>query len=311
MGLIKCKDCKKEVSTSSKKCPNCGAPIKKPVSGAAVIVLVLLLSTFIHSLFTTKPTTKDKDSSEKQPSQNELHGEAVRRPQKIIDSGLVAGYEIIEKEDVSIKAVTGRLSSQSTTQLRNLPMNKRVRVKAVVDKNITREQVRPTVEKIIKDITLRDADIDEISLLIYSDKELIDDVYDIAISTWAPKGEWGNVTPKIAKDNIRSDYRTDIDIREGFEKVIAQRSKDEKRFGFTEQERRQIYKELVKAETKANEEANRLFPKNSVQNASKNADKYFELIEEYKKQVMKKWGITEEQESKITVEAWTENWPTD
>lgn len=37
MALITCKECKKQVSTTAKTCPNCGAKVKKPVGVIGII----------------------------------------------------------------------------------------------------------------------------------------------------------------------------------------------------------------------------------------------------------------------------------
>lgn len=44
MAIIKCKECKKEVSNTAEKCPHCGAAVKrKPIGCGSAIVLVVLV----------------------------------------------------------------------------------------------------------------------------------------------------------------------------------------------------------------------------------------------------------------------------
>jgi hypothetical protein len=43
MGLQQCHECKKDVSSEAKLCPNCGAPVKKPTSITTKIGVGLLL----------------------------------------------------------------------------------------------------------------------------------------------------------------------------------------------------------------------------------------------------------------------------
>ena len=62
--------------------------------------------------------------------------------------------------------------------------NNRMMYKIVVNPTITREQVKPTAGKIIKAITSKDKDIDEITLFFYSDRSVIDEAYDIASVDW-------------------------------------------------------------------------------------------------------------------------------
>jgi hypothetical protein len=42
MALLKCGECGREVSTQAKKCPGCGAKVKKPVGPLGTILVVLL-----------------------------------------------------------------------------------------------------------------------------------------------------------------------------------------------------------------------------------------------------------------------------
>lgn len=169
-------------------------------------------------------------------------------------------YEIVESEDQSHKAMTKSLSSYTYQELVKLPIDKKMGYRVVVSPTIKENQVRPTVEKIIADITSKDNDIDEISLLLYSDKELANEMYDVARATWAPNGKLGNVTPEIAKTNNRNNYKLEIQIAENLEQYLKQRAKSEQKLGFTEDRRRKIFKEILAAEDKAWTEARKRYP---------------------------------------------------
>lgn len=43
MALIKCKECGKEVSTSAKNCPSCGAPVKKTLGYGGLILIAIII----------------------------------------------------------------------------------------------------------------------------------------------------------------------------------------------------------------------------------------------------------------------------
>ncbi|MEI6177143.1 MAG: zinc-ribbon domain-containing protein, partial [Verrucomicrobiota bacterium] len=43
MALIKCKECGKEISTSAKACPSCGAPLKKRAGCGCLAVGLLAI----------------------------------------------------------------------------------------------------------------------------------------------------------------------------------------------------------------------------------------------------------------------------
>lgn len=229
-------------------------------------------------------------------------------------------YEIVESEDQSHKAMTKPLSSYTHQELASLPIDKKMGYRVVVSSEIKENQVRPTVEKMIADITSKDNDIDEISLLLYSDKELANGMYDVARATWAPNGKLGNVTPEIAKTNNRNNYKLEIQIAENLEQYLQKRAQSEEKFGLTEVERRQIFKAIVAAEDKAQAEADRKYPvsgrstwglsKSELRSQiDKNIDLMRHLEKQYKKELSKKYGLTQEQLKKISLEGVVERWP--
>ena len=230
-------------------------------------------------------------------------------------------YKIVESEDQSHKAMTKPLSSYTYQELASLPIDKKMCYRVVVSSEIKENQVRPTVEKIIADITSNDNDIDEITLFFYSDKELVKDGwYDVARATWAPGGELGNVTPEIAHSNNRSNYKTTIQVEDNLEQYLKQRAKPEDKFGLTEVKRHQIFKEIVSTEDKAQAEADRKYPVSgqSVWGLSKSElrsqiDKNINLMRDlekrYKEQLSKKYSLTQEQLKQISIEGISERWP--
>jgi len=227
-------------------------------------------------------------------------------------------YEIVETEDQSHKAIGQRsLSSYTTQELARLPMDKKMGYRVVVSPDIKTNQVKPTIEKVIYDIISRDNDIDEISLLLYSDKELAGGAYDVGRATWAPGGKLGNVDANIARSNDRTGYQVSFDVVENLEEYLKQRGQSEEQFGFTEEQRRQIFKDIVAAEDRAEAEAERLYPMDvfnpnyKAENMDKHFEKSDELGELYRAQVQDKYGISEEIQKQISREGLTERWPLD
>ncbi|MBT9131434.1 MAG: hypothetical protein DDT41_01740 [candidate division WS2 bacterium] len=81
----------------------------------------------------------------------------------------------------------------------------KIMVYEVVTEKMDEERVWVMAEKIIGDITREDADIDRISLLFFTDKNLIEtQPYNIAQVIWQP--EAGGITPEIAEKNLRDNY---------------------------------------------------------------------------------------------------------
>ena len=60
MSLQQCHECKNNVSSEAKTCPNCGAPVKKPTSpivkGFGILILIFIFLAFVGFLFS--PGTK-------------------------------------------------------------------------------------------------------------------------------------------------------------------------------------------------------------------------------------------------------------
>ncbi len=229
-------------------------------------------------------------------------------------------YEIIKTEDQSRKALVKRLSDYTHQELASLPIDKKMLYRVVVSSKIKDNQVRPIIEKIIVDLTTKDGDIDEITLFLYSDKVLVNGPYDIGTATWAPYGALGNVTPEIAQNNNRNGYKTSIQVKEKIEEYLQKRSESEEIFGLTEDKRRQIFKEIVAAEDRAQAEADRQYPISgqttwnlSQSELRSRMDKNTELMrrleEKYKNDLTKKYVLTREQLKEITFEAFEKNWP--
>ena len=91
---------------------------------------------------------------------------------RAVEYETVADYEIVETKFIGTRS------------------NNRMMYKIVVEPTITREQIKPTARKIIKVITSKDKDLDEITLFLYSDKSVIGEPYDIASVDWGyPENE--------------------------------------------------------------------------------------------------------------------------
>ncbi len=276
------------------------------IFGLSTIILFILIGVTTEPL-TTNSTDKVENKTKEKEQKNLKETE-----NKNISA---VEYEILEIKDQSYKALGNKsLSDYTTQEIRALPLDKKMAYRIVVISDILEDQVTPTIQKIINDITTKDIDIDEITIWIFSDRNLINGAYDVATATWAPEGKLGNVTPKIAKSNDRTNYKTTIKIRENLEEYLSQRVKSEDKFGFTEEERREYFKEIVAAEDKARIEADKIYPIDifdpnyKQENIIKNIDKNRELTDKYKKDVRNAYGITKDVEVKIVNEAFKESW---
>jgi hypothetical protein len=217
-----------------------------------------------------------------------------------------ASYEIVKTEDLSSKNY-GKLSPEY--DLSKAPKKRKIQYHIALGLDITREQIEPTTNAIIRDITEKNPELDEAILELYSEKGLAKGGAsgDVASSTWAPNGELGNVTPEIARSNDRSKYDIKIEQKqENLSEYLNQKEKTEKKFGLTEDKRKEIYKAIIKAGDRAIDEADKKYSVGSRKH-SKATDR---LAKKYKSRVYDEYGITKSQADKIINEALEENWAT-
>lgn len=228
-------------------------------------------------------------------------------------------YEIAWSKDISHKAMGSKsLSDFTVEELQELPVDKRIKYGIVVGKDLREEQVRPTVNKIITDLTRKDPNIDEIHLLLYSTKSRSKDAYDIAMADWSTGGDIGGITPEIARENIREGYEISITIRENLEEYLKRISrKEETKLGLSESERKEIWKELIHCEDKAMVEAEKYYdpmcsgcPAFKEENWTKLSQMEDRLIEECEENLRENYGITKDEQDKIIDEGFEKNWPT-
>ena len=170
------------------------------------------------------------------------------------------------------------------------------------------------MEAIIAGLTQHDPDIDEIHLLLYSTKDRVHDMYDIAMATWSTDGRMGGITPEIARSNNRAGYEISLTIKDNFEECLAQISKTEVKFGLSEQTRRDFYAALVRCEDQALLEADKHYnPACSncseyIENNVVKLSQMYNNLLEHRARLREEYGITEEVQKEILWESYEENW---
>ena len=154
-------------------------------------------------------------------TKNDKKTESVLETSKIeskykiaFDSTKVSAFTIEESEFSSAKAMTRKLSDYSTQELKDLPKFIRLTMSIVVPFDISKENLENTLKSIVSKKTEKDNDIDEIVIFAYDDKNDIGTGYTFGKLFWSPNAKTGNVTPEIAKNNIRTNYKFDIIIKD-------------------------------------------------------------------------------------------------
>ncbi len=205
-------------------------------------------------------------------------------------------YSLIEEKDISVR-----------TQMEDdAPLNKRILYKYVVSEKIKREQIGLLFNKLIKEKISLDNEIDEITIAFYSNKDIVDGAYDVAIATWMPAN--GEVTDDIALNNNRESYKIDITIPDNLEEYLANKFIKSNKFGLSEELRKQISIEIGDSEARANKDADKIFPSVNASNQEKYANKLDELIEKYKQEIIKKHNINEDIYFSIMEEGIEKRW---
>lgn len=221
-------------------------------------------------------------------------------------------YSIIKTEDMSRKAMGNKnIEDFTSSELSSLPNNKKVKYFAVIGSVINQDIAKSTSNKIILDIVNNDRDVDEVILWLYSDKDLVSgESYDIGSAIFAPLGELGNVDDNIALNNDKSSYKISYNIKSNLEDYLANKNEQEDKFGFSVEERKQIFKDIVSAQDKARAEADKKYPVDDyLTNYENNSNEYKRLADIYEKEVLEKWNISSEQKNEISREAQAKNWP--
>lgn len=205
-----------------------------------------------------------------------------------IDKSLVREYEMIDEEDISIKALGDKNPSEYTMEeLEDLPLNYRMKYSIVVPRDITEEELKSTLAQIIKDKSTENTDIDEIVVFSWYFKDSVGQSIAMGSAEWCPNGEWGELPPEIAEGNNRDTYKI------VFTNINIQAYEDETKFGLTEEERMQAFYKLVILQDS--------IPLDDPEWEEKN-DESYEIIAD-------KYGITRDQMFEIGVEGVTKGWP--
>jgi hypothetical protein len=155
------------------------------------------------------------ESNNTKKTEEKLKTEKIDSKPKIdFNPTKISHFTIEESEFSRSKALTRKLSDYSTQELRELTEFLNINMSIVVPFDISKESLEHTLKSIVYDKTRENEDIDEIIIFAYDDKNDIGNGYTFGKLLWAPNGKTGNVTPDIAKNNNRTNYRFDITIKE-------------------------------------------------------------------------------------------------
>ena len=130
---------------------------------------------------------------------------------------------------------------------------KRLRAKITVPTGLTKEQLTANIKHAIISLYKKHSP-KAISVLVYKHGDSLDYGFTVAMSEFAPYGEWGR-----AKENLPIEkYECKINFYEGYFIPVV-----EIKFGLNLSQRKNIYKGIVAAQDRANKEAEGLYPKDA------------------------------------------------
>jgi hypothetical protein len=185
------------------------------------IVFAVLLASVVGNFFFQRRQSQPVDTTVQESSQ-------------VPEGKVPTSYEIIE--------------SERHTEIGDI---EEATYRVTIPFDIKQAQVEPTLRKIVADINKVEPELDQFFVLMYSDKEVVKGAYDVGRAIWAYQGEYGKITPQIAKSNNRSGYSVTIDIEPNIEEYLASRNRQETINGLSTEQRKAIFKDLVSLTDKA------------------------------------------------------------
>lgn len=185
------------------------------------ILVLILISGLLFSCKNKKEEVKNKESVKSKKIDFIKKADNSEKYTINFDKSKVSKFTIVNIENSSSKAMVKNLSEYSTSELKKLPLFKRQVLIVIVPTEISKEELKNTLKYIVLKKTEEDNDIDEIIIFAYDNKKDIDNFYTFGKLIWAPKGELGNITPEIAENNIRDNYKIEITLKDKVGKIKA------------------------------------------------------------------------------------------
>jgi hypothetical protein len=267
MALKKCKECGKEVSTKAEKCPHCGVrnPTTSTMEGCLGNFLSLVILGVIIFIIVHFVSGGGNSDSNKHKKKT-IHKTALTIP----------NFKVINEDvhDVPLKTqVEQRIFVKDHIKPNNLNALLKEQYKKIENRRGFKYHNKPT------------------SVYIY-----LFDSRDAAKAKG--RTDWVAALMKSSADNSPR-----IKIRKKLIHLHKQPSKT--KFGLTESKRKQIFKQIVKAEDRADHESRNKKPNDLKEQASLSN----KLAKTYVLQVANNFGISMAQIDSIKIEALKKHWP--
>jgi hypothetical protein len=228
--------------------------------------------------------------------EEKIDGESLSR--NVDDLANTSTEESIEKTINSFGAENHNEIYYTIEEIEDISFSgcERLKVTLRTNRRLTETEVRALAEIIVNQI-IADDNVNAIVIFMY-DTEHTTGQYTLASVIWAPYGEWVK-----AKDAKTGDYSKHIYKIE----MAPERPPEPKMVGGLPVEKaKEYFKEIVAAEDRAWDDLVVKYPDGVTEEA---IDYLRTLEDEYKEKVYEKYGVTEEQDTEITITAIQQMWP--
>ena len=347
MSLRKCKECGNLVSTKAKICPNCGNPIKPKSSclavGCLVIIIFIAISTLIGVIGDMTKSNEEKSNNWGQIKYT--HGIVNVRSSRNTSSKIIKKLNSNSKVKVDFKSENWYAIFNVNAKKRNIskaigyvfanllfdrplrdnkitkktftdeinydvflediydvPVKTQIELKIIVRENVTAENLRYLLN------LLYDQNIKRTGFIYHTNPtNLYIYIYNSEARAKSGGSQWIAMISKSYDDKTPS-------IRINEKQIKLQYVEKESKYGLSEDARVKIWHEYIKAEDRAELEAEKKYPLTypaevTEEKMKKNSEYYDQLNKKYKANIAVKNNLTEEQLEEIVLEGINKQWP--
>jgi uncharacterized protein YgiM (DUF1202 family) len=320
MSLRKCKECGNLVSAKAKICPNCGNPIKPKSSclavGCLVIIIFIAISTLIGVIGDMTKSNEEKSNNWGQIKYT--HGIVNVRSSRNTSSKIIKKLNSNSKVKVDFKSENWYAIFNVNAKKRNIskaigyvfanediydvPVKTQIELKIIVRENVTAENLRYLLN------LLYDQNIKRTGFIYHTNPtNLYIYIYNSEARAKSGGSQWIAMISKSYDDKTPS-------IRINEKQIKLQYVEKESKYGLSEDARVKIWHEYIKAEDRAELEAEKKYPLTypaevTEEKMKKNSEYYDQLNKKYKANIAVKNNLTEEQLEEIVLEGINKQWP--
>lgn len=219
----------------------CGWSFRNKAYPVGTVIAGIIIVTFLHLVSGSDPD--DTESANTEPPQTTQSIVTVNPQTESIHKAF--DVDVINAENHSRKVMDRSFLDYTAEEKAQLLTDQKWVLNVVVKQPpSSNEDVKGILDRIIEKTAQAHPDYDEISVYLFSDKNMLYNGADIGSAIWAPEGKLGNVTADIAANNDRSSYSTSYTFAQtDLPAYFKQRKQNVLRFGLSQAKRIAIYQD--------------------------------------------------------------------